>query len=80
MRVFVCKMRFMTTNDKAIYSLENMKDDSIRAVDAKVEAQKIAFSPLTFQAVRACLELGILRAVQVAGDEGLSAGEISEKC
>ena len=80
MRVFVCKMRFMTTNDKAIYSLENMKDDSIRAVDAKVEAQKIAFSPLTFQAVRACLELGILRAVQGAGEEGLSAGEISEKC
>ena len=35
--------------------------DKIRAVDAKTEAQKIAFSPLTFQAARALLELGVLR-------------------
>ena len=48
----------MATNDRAYYSPENMKIDDIRAVDAKVEAQKIAFSPLTFQAIRAALEIG----------------------
>jgi hypothetical protein len=46
--------------------------DTIPAIDAKFEAQKIGFSPLTFQAVRALLELGILRAVSDAGDAGLS--------
>lgn len=38
-------------------------DDKIRAVDAKFEAQKIAFSPLTFNAVKALLDLGILQLV-----------------
>jgi hypothetical protein len=49
--------------------------DSIRAVDAKFEAQKIAFAPLAFQAVRALRELGILRALSVAGEGGLSREE-----
>ena len=70
----------MDTKDKAFYSLDNMKDDSIRAVDAKVEAQKIAFSPLTFQAIRVALELGILEAVQNAGEQGISIEKIAEKC
>ena len=74
-------MLFMITskNDKALYSLENLKDDSIRAVDAKVEAQKIAFSPMTFQAVRALLELGILRKIADSGENGLSIKAIAEK-
>ncbi|MDR2053900.1 MAG: class I SAM-dependent methyltransferase [Treponema sp.] len=54
--------------------------DKIRAVDAKTEAQKIAFSPLTFQAVRALLELGVLRRVSDAGDAGLSREEIAGQC
>jgi hypothetical protein len=49
--------------------------DKIRAVDAKFEAQKIAFSPLTFQAVRALLELGILRKISDAGETGLTRAE-----
>ncbi|MDR1277164.1 MAG: class I SAM-dependent methyltransferase [Treponema sp.] len=53
--------------------------DSIRAVDAKYEAQKIAFSPLAFQAVRAMLDLGVLRGVGDAGERGLSRGEIAQK-
>ena len=36
-------------------------DDNIKAVDARHEAQKIAFAPLTFQAVRAILDLGLLQ-------------------
>ncbi|MDR3147698.1 MAG: class I SAM-dependent methyltransferase [Treponema sp.] len=54
--------------------------DKIRAVDAKTEAQKIAFSPLTFQAARALLELGVLRKVSDSGDAGLSREEIAGQC
>ena len=46
--------------------------DAIKAVDAKFEAQKIAFAPLTFQAVRALLELGLLKAVSDSGEKGIS--------
>ena len=46
--------------------------DTIRAVEAKFEAQKIAFAPLTFQAVRALLESGLLKAVSDSGETGIS--------
>ena len=71
----------MTTKktDKALYSLENMKDDTIRAIDAKVAAQQIAFSPMTFQAIRALIELGLLRLISDSGNEGISTKELSEK-
>jgi hypothetical protein len=55
-------------------------DDSIRAVDAKFEAQKIAFAPLAFQAVKALLDLGILAEVNKAGERGLTRGEIAGAC
>ncbi|MDR3336103.1 MAG: class I SAM-dependent methyltransferase [Treponema sp.] len=55
-------------------------EDKIRAVNAKFEAQKIAFAPLTFQAVRAMLELGVLAKVSAAGDAGLSREEIAGQC
>jgi hypothetical protein len=55
----------------------NYITDKIRAIDAKFEAQKIAFSPLTFQAVRALLELGILRKISDAGETGLTLAEVS---
>jgi hypothetical protein len=48
-------------------------------VEAKFEAQKIAFAPLTFQAVRAMLELGLLRHIADAGEEGLTRREAAEK-
>ncbi|MDR2865540.1 MAG: class I SAM-dependent methyltransferase [Spirochaetaceae bacterium] len=51
----------------------------IRAVDAKFEAQKIAFGPLVFHAARALIDFGILRAVSDAGAQGLSCKEIAEK-
>ncbi|MDR2952362.1 MAG: class I SAM-dependent methyltransferase [Treponema sp.] len=57
------------------YAYENYYKDSIKAVDAKFEAQKIAFAPLTFQAVRALLELGLLKAVSDAGEKGLNISE-----
>jgi hypothetical protein len=53
--------------------------DKIRAVDAKFEAQKIAFAPVTFQAARSLLELGLLREISDSGDEGLSREEAAER-
>lgn len=65
--------------DKALFSSDFFKNDNIRAVDAKTRAQEIAFAPLSFQAVRALLELGILQMIEDAGDEGISAGALAEK-
>ena len=54
-------------------------EDKIRAFDAKIKAQKIAFSPMTFQAIRALIELGLLQKISDAGDEGITIKELSEK-
>jgi hypothetical protein len=57
------------------YSNKNYTEDKIRAVDAKYEAQKIAFAPLTFQAARALLELGLLKIISDSSDKGISLDE-----
>jgi hypothetical protein len=59
--------------------MPNYTEDKIRAIDAKFEAQKISFSPLTFQAVRALLELEILQIISGAGENGLTREELAEK-
>jgi hypothetical protein len=62
----------------------------MKMVDAKSQAQKTAFAPLTFQAVRAALNLGILKVLDDADsgkagseaaktDGGISAREIEKK-
>ena len=58
---------------------ENYVKDKIKAVDAKYEAQKIAFAPLTHQAVRSLLELGVLRIIFDSGDNGINIEQISKK-
>lgn len=65
--------------DSSFFDLEKFKKDNIRAVDAKFEAQKIAFAPLAFQAIRAMLELGVMKSIEDAGDEGISRKELAEK-
>lgn len=55
-------------------------EDKIKAIDAKFEAQKIAFSPLTFCAMKAMRDLGIIRCIEEAGDDGISDIEIANKC
>ena len=65
--------------DSSFFDLEKFKKDNIRAVDAKFEAQKIAFAPLAFQAIRAMLELGIMKTIEDAVDEGISRKELAEK-
>jgi len=49
----------------------------LSAIDAKLEAQKIAFAPIAFEAVICMLRLGILKCVADAGSEGTSADDIS---
>ena len=65
--------------DKALFTEEFFRDDDIRAIDAKTRAQEIAFAPMTFQAIRAMLELGLLQLIEDAGDKGIRATELSEK-
>jgi hypothetical protein len=60
--------------------IQNYTLDTIRAVDAKFEAQKICFAPLSFQAVRALRELGVLRKISDAGDTGLTREEAAAAC
>ncbi len=52
-------------------------DDKIRAFDAKIEAIKIAFSPMTFQAIRALIETGLLQKISDSGDDGITIKELS---
>ena len=66
------------------FTNENYTNDKIRALDAKFDAQKIAFAPLVFQAVRSLLELDVLRVISDApvgkdGAEGLTLQELTEK-
>ncbi|MBR1911631.1 MAG: class I SAM-dependent methyltransferase [Treponema sp.] len=65
--------------DNILADIEWYKNDNIKAIEAKVEAQKIAFSPLTFQAVQALRSLSILQIIEDAGDNGISAFDISQK-
>ena len=58
------------------YFNKNYTKDNIRAIDAKFEAQKIAFSPLVFQAVKALLDLGLLNAISNSGEKGLTINEV----
>ncbi len=51
---------------------------AISAYDAMYEAQKIAYAPVVFQAVRALRDLGILRLLEQSGEEGTTASEMSE--
>ena len=55
------------------------KNDSIDAVSAKFEAQKIAFAPLSFQAARALRDMGILDEISNARKKGITISELSQK-
>jgi hypothetical protein len=59
--------------------MENYTKDDIRAIDAKSDAIKIAYAPLTFQAVKALLELGLLEAVSDSGEKGITIEKAAER-
>ena len=60
------------------YNNSKYTEDKIPAIDAKFEAQKIAFAPLAFQAVRALLELGLLKHISDSGEKGLTLLETAK--
>ena len=51
----------------------------LSAIEAKLEAQKIAFSPIAFEAIICLLRLGILKSVADAGSDGAGSSEIAEE-
>lgn len=53
--------------------------DTLTALEAKQEAQRLAFAPFMFQAARAMREMGVLEAIQAGGDDGLSLEQIRER-
>jgi hypothetical protein len=57
--------------------MSNFSSDPFSALQAKNEAQKLAFAPITFHTARTLRDLGILAALDTAQDKGLSATEIS---
>ncbi len=61
------------------FDMQKFSQDKIHAIDAKFEAQKIAFSPMTFQAIRALLELGIMKLINESGEKGITAQELADK-
>lgn len=56
---------------------ENKK---ISMVEAKSIAQRMAFAPLTFQALRAMIDFGLLQIIDDAGQAGVTLAEIKNKC
>jgi len=58
-----------------------MKDygsDKKTALEAKIDAQKLAFGPMMFQAIKALRDFGILKLLHL-NDEGLTPEEINKK-
>jgi len=53
--------------------------DKLSALNAKFEAQKIAFGPIMFQAARLLRELGILEVLRTRDNIGLSPETVSER-
>lgn len=53
--------------------------DNLDAVEAKFEAQKIAFAPLTFQAARALRRLGVLEIVAKSRRKGISVADVAKR-
>ena len=58
---------------------EYKQPSELTAIQAKLEAQKIAFAPIAFEAVMCMLRLGILKSVADAGSTGASSGDLSEE-
>jgi len=52
-------------------------NDNLSAVNAKFEAQKLAFAPIAFMAAKVLRDTGILKSVATKPDEGLKAEDIA---
>jgi len=52
--------------------------DPFNALEAKTEAQKLSFAPIVFHTARTLRDLGILAALDKAGEQGADAIQLSE--
>ncbi|MDA7746963.1 methyltransferase [Psychromonas sp.] len=59
--------------------MTNFSKDPYSALEAKTEAQKLAFAPITFHTARTLRDLGILAALDKSPQTGLNAQQISEQ-
>ncbi len=59
--------------------MQNYREDNKKAVEAKLDAQKIAFGPFMFQAAKCLRDFGILKAILDSKSEGLTLQEIKDK-
>ena len=59
--------------------VNHFANDKYTALQAKQEAQRIAFGPFVFQASKAMRDLGVLRALADAGDAGLMLDDLSAR-
>jgi hypothetical protein len=57
--------------------MEFFRSDELSALDAKFQAQQIAFAPMVFQAALALRDLGILAAFEQRGKDGATAAEVA---
>jgi len=53
--------------------------DSMSVLEAKEEAQRLAFAPIAFQAALCLRDLGLLAALDAAGKEGLDLDELARR-
>jgi ubiquinone/menaquinone biosynthesis C-methylase UbiE len=60
--------------------VNNYGDDKKSAVQAKYDAQKLAFGPIMFQAARSMRTLGILEALHNARKTGIEISEVASEC
>ncbi len=72
------KVNIMETKE-TLSSMRFYQKEKYAAVDAKFEAQKIAFAPFVFQASMALRDLGILKIIEDAGNDGISQEDIVSK-
>ncbi|EOD80582.1 SAM-dependent methyltransferase [Grimontia indica] len=59
--------------------MNSFQADPYNALNAKTEAQKLAFAPIVFHAARTLRDLGVLAALDDAGSQGLNAAAIAGK-
>ena len=52
---------------------------SISAFDAKFEAQKIAFAPISFQVARCLLKFNVLQLVSDCGSKGCNISDLAKQ-
>ena len=55
----------------------NYSEDTLTAIEAKFEAQKIAFGPILFHAAKSMRDLGILDCIRKRAKDGITLDEIS---